>query len=264
MRGLPLPLVCLTLAAALAHAADACTVTAGGATYELPAGVRTATRKTEQPPSTKHETISFDLCADLPRDEKLPEGDQCPSTTRACLVESFVKGDTSLITAVIPVGFSDPKNIEYASMQNSKGLEATFGGGAYMKNTQSFKISLLCAPEASDPKFGDYAHNVATVEWTTPAGCAKRNDRDGDNNPKPPPTGSSGGSLRMFFLLFVLAFVAYFAIGSYYNYNTYGASGWDVIPHKDFWRELPYLLRDLASHLCSAFQPRSRSGYVAV
>lgn len=29
---------------------------------------------------------------------------------------------------------------------------------------------------------------------------------------------------------FLVAIVGYFAIGSYYNYNTYGASGWDVIP----------------------------------
>lgn len=263
MRGLPLPLVCLTLATALAHAADPCTVTAGGATYELYPGTQTATRKTEQPPSVKEETISFNLCAPLPKDDKKPDGDQCPSDTLACLVETIVKGETTLVSAVIPVGFTDPKKIEYAPLQNSKGLEVTVGGGVYMKNTQMFKLTLHCAPEASAPKFVDYTHNIATVEWTTPTACAKRSDRDGDNTPKPP-TGSSGGSLRMFFLLFVLAFVAYFAIGSYYNYNTYGASGWDVIPHKDFWRELPYLLRDLASHLCSAFQPRSRGGYVAV
>ena len=37
--------------------------------------------------------------------------------------------------------------------------------------------------------------------------------------------------------------------------------------HRDFWREVPYMLRDLVSHICSAVRPRhssSRSGYIAV
>lgn len=29
----------------------------------------------------------------------------------------------------------------------------------------------------------------------------------------------------------LLAFVAYFALGAYYNYSTYGASGIDLIPY---------------------------------
>lgn len=29
---------------------------------------------------------------------------------------------------------------------------------------------------------------------------------------------------------FLLAFVAYFGLGAYYNYSTYGASGVDLIP----------------------------------
>jgi hypothetical protein len=77
---------------------------------------------------------------------------------------------------------------------------------------------------------------------------------------------------------------AYFGIGMYYNYSTYGATGYDLIPfvlvcfrpvnvadedddsHRDFWREVPYMLRDVAAHLCSGVRsrPTSRGGYVAV
>jgi autophagy-related protein 27 len=84
----------------------------------------------------------------------------------------------------------------------------------------------------------------------------------------------------------VLGFIGYFLLGAYYNYTTYGASGSDLIPyvpslahvvmsmlivylcrHRDFWREVPYMLRDVVSHLCSSFRPRhssSRGGYIAV
>ena len=36
--------------------------------------------------------------------------------------------------------------------------------------------------------------------------------------------------------------------------------------HRDFWREVPYMLRDVVSHLCSTVRPRqsSRGGYIAV
>jgi len=39
--------------------------------------------------------------------------------------------------------------------------------------------------------------------------------------------------------------VAYFALGAYHNYSTYGATGWDMIPHRDMWRDLPWVVSDL-------------------
>lgn len=65
----------------------------------------------------------------------------------------------------------------------------------------------------------------------------------------------------------LLAFASYFGIGAYYNYSTYGATGMDLIPHRDFWREVPYMLRDVFDHLCTSVKPRSsgsRGGYIAV
>lgn len=82
----------------------------------------------------------------------------------------------------------------------------------------------------------------------------------------------------------LLAFFAYFGLGAYYNYSTYGARGIDLIPwvhpllfiiqllikplarHRDFWQEVPYMLKDVISHFCTSVHPRrsSRGGYVAV
>lgn len=43
----------------------------------------------------------------------------------------------------------------------------------------------------------------------------------------------------------ICAIVAYFVLGSYYNYSQYGASGLDMIPHRDLWRDVPYIVGDL-------------------
>lgn len=44
---------------------------------------------------------------------------------------------------------------------------------------------------------------------------------------------------------FFLSLLAYFVGGSYYNYSQYGSTGMDAIPHRDVWRDLPYVLADL-------------------
>nr|GAT56365.1 predicted protein [Mycena chlorophos] len=81
-------------------------------------------------------------------------------------------------------------------------------------------------------------------------------------------TPSSGGlsSVGWFLLLLVLAFATYMGLGAYSNYTQYGASGLDLLPHRDFWMEVPWMLRDVVSHLCSSVRPRRshRGGYSAV
>lgn len=100
----------------------------------------------------------------------------------------------------------------------------------------------------------------------------------------------------------LLGFIGYFALGAWYNVrllfnmvdrafahswqpsvqqlvrtfdllflpsNVYcsGASGWDLVPHRDFWRDVPYLAKDVVSHLFSSVRGNQRStrgGYVSV
>lgn len=40
----------------------------------------------------------------------------------------------------------------------------------------------------------------------------------------------------------MIGFALYFGLGMWYNSRTYGSA---EIPHRDFWREAPYLTRDL-------------------
>jgi hypothetical protein len=67
-------------------------------------------------------------------------------------------------------------------------------------SAQSLNVTLLCANEASDPKFGDYTNNLATVEWSTPAACIK-NKNDQPEDPKLDEGSTPGNGIGWFFFL---------------------------------------------------------------
>jgi hypothetical protein len=58
---------------------------------------------------------------------------------------------------------------------------------------------------------------------------------------------------------------AYLIFGSWLNYNRYGARGWDLLPHGDTIRDIPYLLKDWFRGVLNTVQGGgSRGGYAAV
>ncbi|KAF9241603.1 autophagy-related protein 27 [Melanogaster broomeanus] len=275
----------LLLSSALHAAAQDCHFTVGELNYDLSSlgGVKTASRTRASPPSTFDDELRFDLCGELPHMDDRAEEDQCPSGTIACLVSTNNKGENSArITAVIPLAQSEPVP-ETSALSSPKGIAMTFYGDSYPPSSsnsvsQSLRIELACAESTSEPQFSSYENGQVLVEWSSPAGC-------GSTETPPPPNedeskGGSGGEdkggqtpmqgvgsgLGFFFLMLLLAFASYFALGAYYNYSTYGARGLDLIPHRDFWREVPYMLQDVVAHLCSNVRMRrsSRGGYIAV
>lgn len=53
--------------------------------------------------------------------------------------------------------------------------------------------------------------------------------------------------------------------GSWLNYNRYGARGWDLLPHGDAIRDIPYLMKDWLRRVLNSVQGSgSRGGYSAV
>ncbi|KAG0704492.1 putative autophagy protein Atg27 [Suillus ampliporus] len=259
-----------------------CHVTAEGLSWDLTQlkGVQKVSRTRDSPPTTMVDELSFDLCEDLQALQGVPDGDQCLSGTRACLRTTNRKDDSDRVIAVIPVAQSSSLNPEYIALTSPKGLSLTFHGPSYPSSSedsipQSINFSLLCA-DTTDPKFTSYENGTVYVEWSTRSGCSadeksppQEDDKTGDgggSDSDEKPAESVGSGLGFFFLVLLLAFAAYFALGAYYNYSTYGARGVDLIPHRDFWREVPYMLQDVVSHLCSTVRPRrsSRGGYIAV
>ncbi|EGN99720.1 type II membrane protein [Serpula lacrymans var. lacrymans S7.3] len=260
-----------------------CHVTIDSLEFDLTAlaGVHTVSRIRETPPTSMIDQVRFNLCDDLQTLDGVEEGDQCPSGTRACMTKTNKKGDDSdRIVAVIPVAQSSLLKPETSVISSPSGLSLTFHGSSYPNTTsppsipQSFKLSLFCASSLGEPVFSSYNDGQVQVDWSAPSGCSSTPDDkepspgndDEDKKEKEEPQESVGSGLGFFFLVLLLAFIAYFALGAYYKYSTYGARGADLIPHRDFWKEVPYMLQDVVSHLCSAVRPRrsSRGGYIAV
>lgn len=73
---------------------------------------------------------------------------------------------------------------------------------------------------------------------------------------------------NFFFLLHPSVFLgvaAYLIFGSWLNYNRYGARGWDLLPHGDTIRDVPYLMQDWIRRVVQTLQGGgTRGGYSAV
>jgi len=179
--------------------------------------------------------------------------------------------------------FSNLLDVHYVAIppaKERKGVILTLHGAAYPDTSstrQSLNVTLLCSSSTSEPHLLQYdpSTGVANIEWNSERACPSQNQDGGDNSPDEPEddttpdTPSSrgrGSGIGWFFLLLILGLLAYFGLGAYYNYNHYGSTGWDLIPHRDFWREVPYLIEDLVSYLFSSVRSGggSRSGYVSV
>jgi hypothetical protein len=62
-----------------------------------------------------------------------------------------------------------------------------------------------------------------------------------------------------------LCTAAYLIFGSWLNYNRYGARGWDLLPHGDTIRDIPYIFQDWLRRVINTLQGAgSRGGYSAV
>jgi len=224
------------------------------------------------------DSLRFDLCADLKAQDGVAAADQCPSGTRACLTKINRKeDDVDRIVSVIPIARSSLLNPQYTALSSPKGLSLILHGPSYPSTPsqdQSLNLTLLCTDSStmSDPTFTSYNSSVLSVKWTHIAGCGLVGEDDseeggeGGGGGEPAKDEAVGSGIGWFFLVLLLAFIAYFALGAYYNYTTYGASGVDLIPHRDFWQEVPYMARDVISHLCSSGRRRTstRGGYIAV
>jgi len=270
-------LLAFLLTAASAQPDSECHMDIGDDKYDFSAlsGDHNVSRTRSSPPTNMSDTLRFNVCKELSLLEGVDAGDQCASGTWACLSKVNIKeGESDRVVAVIPMAWESGLRAEYTKLSSPRGVKMTLHGPSYPSSTtleptpQTFVLNLLCDPESSDPVFKSYDGAQAVVEWSAPAGCYIRSapDEGGDDKPEKE-TEAVGSGIGWFFLLLFVVFAGYFALGAYYNYTTYGATGVDLIPHRDFWREVPYMLRDVLSHLCSSFQSRqssSRGGYMSV
>ncbi|KAG5648467.1 hypothetical protein DXG03_003078 [Asterophora parasitica] len=137
------------------------------------------------------------------------------------------------------------KNLTFkANISSSKYISILSKGPEYphpinsTPTPQVLNVTLLCSPgNTSNPVLKSYDGSQAVVEWSVPAGCPLQEDKGDDNDKgdggkghEDEDTTSTGSGIGWFFLVLVLAFAAYFGLGAYYNYSTYGARGADLLP----------------------------------
>ncbi|KAF1811450.1 hypothetical protein P152DRAFT_467101 [Eremomyces bilateralis CBS 781.70] len=100
---------------------------------------------------------------------------------------------------------------------------------------------------------------VLRLEWKTKHACQSKKD-SGDDKPS-----DHWGFFTWFLIIVFLLIASYLIFGAWLNYNRYGARGWDLLPHGDAVRDVPYLLKDFGRRIASSIQGGgSRGGYSAV
>ena len=78
------------------------------------------------------------------------------------------------------------------------------------------------------------------------------------------------GFFSSLFWVIITVVGLYLGIGVWYNYTHYGSNGWDLLPHRDFWREVPYMAQDAFRHIRRTIneplsgQGTGRAGYEPV
>ncbi|GIK04804.1 hypothetical protein Aspvir_008899 [Aspergillus viridinutans] len=97
------------------------------------------------------------------------------------------------------------------------------------------------------------------LKWRTRYACDNyARDRKGDGS-------SHWGFFTWLIIIFFLCAAAYIIFGSWLNYNRYGARGWDLLPHGDTLRDIPYIFQDWLRRVINTLQGSgSRGGYSAV
>ncbi|KZS98695.1 hypothetical protein SISNIDRAFT_448992 [Sistotremastrum niveocremeum HHB9708] len=260
-----------------------CKVSISGQNYDLAElyGEHTISRSRVTPPTTIVDTIRFDLCEDLVQLDGVAERDQCPAGTRACLTKTNQKAnEPDRIVSVVPIAQTDILATEWSALTgDSKGISLILHGPSWPKepspgqhsHDQSLSVRVICPPnggESQSPSLVSHQNGQWNIDWLHRVACPRDESNPGGGDENGTPAKSTGSGVGWFFLVLLLAFLTYFALGAYYNYNHYGATGWDLVPHRDFWRDVPFLIRDVVSHLCTTLRPRGsgsgRGGYVAV
>ncbi|KAG0290109.1 hypothetical protein BGZ96_006427 [Linnemannia gamsii] len=136
----------------------------------------------------------------------------------------------------------------------------TLKGGLIDGQDQSAVITFICDTAATDaavsPTLTGSLNGVTTFQWKSKSACAV-------HTMLPVQEGMSGFSVFLT-VFFSFAFI-YLVLGAVYNHQVYGAKGFDLIPHKDFWRDFPSLVVDVVHHVWDSVTGRARGGgYVSV
>jgi len=101
----------------------------------------------------------------------------------------------------------------------------------------------------------DEIWGVLRVQWQTKYAC------EDYASTAPSPRSSGWGFFTWMIIILFLGIAGYVIMGSWVNYNQYGARGFDLVPHADTIRDIPYIMKDMFRRVQTS---GSRGGYSAV
>jgi len=103
---------------------------------------------------------------------------------------------------------------------------------------------------------------VLRLNWKTKYAC----EGEAAKAPEGGKKTAGWGFFTWFLIIVFLLIAAYIIFGSWLNYNRYGARGWDLLPHGDAIRDLPYLVKDWSGNVVDKLKGSGgdRGGYSAV
>ncbi len=230
---------------------------------------------TDTPPTTTNMTWSLNPVGPLTKDSDSPSDHQCPLGTQICGIERIKSDDgTVIVDKIIPIAgdihgrSSDPRVTRLAEREGVDGIHVEIGGGEYKDIKQSAGVDFICKTDSEEgPKEGlrvkSYTDNKLTLEWITSYACPRAADK-----PAPPPSdetkSSSWGVFTWLVLIIFIAIAAYLILGSFFNYNRYGSTGFDLLPHSETLRDLPFLVKDWFGAVVTTFKGGARGGYTSV
>ncbi|KUI67821.1 Autophagy-related protein 27 [Cytospora mali] len=209
-------------------------------------------------------TYTLDLCAPLKKDG--PRKESCPNGSRVCGIRRGIEGETDTVTDVLPIagdlkihGMGDLdaritrlKTSDSSADSKREGVRIVLNGGRHQKRKQLAIVEMLCDAERTG-KEGE-------LTWYTKYACEGLPDEEyPDNNSR------HWGFFTWMVIIVFLTTASYIIFGSWLNYSRYGARGWDLLPHGDTIRDIPYLLKDWTRRVLNTVQGSgSRGGYSAV
>ncbi|KAI9653579.1 MAG: hypothetical protein M1831_005961 [Alyxoria varia] len=137
-------------------------------------------------------------------------------------------------------------------------------GGSLKSSDPKLKFKSYKSEKGTE-KDSAASYQILRLDWTTKYACkdAREKGKASDGN-------SSWGFFTWFIIIAFMAVAAYLIFGSWLNYTRHGARGWDLLPHGDTIRDVPYILKDWGRRVVSTVQggggggSGSRGGYSRV
>ncbi|TQS31996.1 hypothetical protein Golomagni_07706, partial [Golovinomyces magnicellulatus] len=200
-------------------------------------------------------TYTVDICKPLKKSGKKSPTEECPNGTRVCAIRRLIGKGGDMIEDIISIagnlkdhggGDLDEKPTRLKTSEGNddsykEGLRLVLKGGKHPlkesagnRRPQKTVIEFLC----------DKDKEGTEGEWESEDKYEKRaddkddkgEDRDGvEHQLKKDDAALIWKSYNVF-----LGIAAYLIFGSWINHTRYGARGWDLLPHGDTIRDIPY------------------------